>query len=119
VDEYVKVLTANGWEVNKIYLGKSKSHHFRYNFFNRVFQEEDAMLPRIRFFKSRTENLVRSIELAPVKQGQNGFEKDKSSERNKKIAQEDATHLSEAFDTLIHGALKEFAKRTIPFVGIQ
>jgi hypothetical protein len=119
VDEIVRVLEENGWIVNKEYVGQAKSHHWRYNFFNRVFQEEDPMLPRIRFFKTRTEPLIRSMELAGVKQGTNGFEKDKAPERNKKIPAEEATHLSEAFDTLIHGALRSFAKRGSVYVGIK
>lgn len=119
VDEIVRVLESNGWTVNKVYLGQAKSHHWRYNFFNSVFQEEDPRFPRIRFFKTRTEQLIRSMELAGVKQGQNGFEKDKAPERNKKIPAEEATHFSEAFDTLIHGALVSFAKKPSVYVGIK
>lgn len=47
------------------------------------------------------------MQLAGVRQGKNGFEKDKRSEANRLIPQEDATHLSDAMDTLYIGKFQQ------------
>ena len=44
------------------------------------------------------------MQLAPVKQGKNGIQKDKSSERpDSGVAPEDATHFSDALDIPVMG----------------
>jgi hypothetical protein len=103
--EWVRILRKNKWQVTEKYLGQEKSHDWRYQHFNKMFREEEPTYPRVRFFKSRCEPLLRSLMLAQTKQGPSGFEKDKSSEKSKIIKPVDATHFSEAFDTLIHGFL--------------
>jgi hypothetical protein len=50
------------------------------------------------------EYLILSMEQAGIIYGRNGFEKDKSKERDPEFPQEEATHISDAADTLFIGS---------------
>ena len=56
--------------------------------------------------------------MAPVKQKEKEFAKDKASERSELVPQQHATHFSEAFDCLMQGLFSEIIskKRYIPLM---
>jgi hypothetical protein len=101
IDEYVKELTLLGWRVNAIYIGQTSSHHNRFLLWELLLRGDDSRFPKILFNRSNDSEGVLSMQLAGLKQGKNGFEKDKSSERSKTIPREQATDLSDAADTLV------------------
>lgn len=96
-------LRANGWVVFPRYIGQQPRHDTRYRMWEAVLKEGDARFKPVRFNRENCKNLLTSMQLAGVRIGKNGFEKDKRSEANKLIPQEDATHLSDAMDTLYIG----------------
>lgn len=101
LDEFINVLQNRGWTVNSINIGQTKQHEFRYLLWNDILAESGKYSP-IRFNAHNTEYLVISMLQAPVKQGKRGFEKDKSSEKDRiNTPQEEATHFSDAADTLV------------------
>lgn len=103
IEEVIKVFRKNGWQVNSVNLGQTKPYELRFRLWNDILAENDkATFKPIRFNKRNTEFLIISMKQAPVKQGLRGFEKDKKSEKDRiNTPQEEATHFSEAADTLV------------------
>lgn len=104
-----RVLKKNGWVVKAIPMGRPMSHNKKYEFINGCLAGTNR--PAIRINKENNENLIASVENARVKEGRNGFEKDKSTEKyrvSKEVDDIEAelaqrTDLSDALDTLIIG----------------
>ncbi|UZR95938.1 hypothetical protein [Chondrinema litorale] len=99
-DEWCNALMEYGWEVNRIYMGQAPSHKSRYTLFQKTFAEDEEKLSKFRINLNRNKQLIVSLQGAGLKQGKTGFEKDKTPEKDPKVKPEDATHGSEALDTL-------------------
>ncbi len=107
LSEVIRVLHKNGWTVNRVNIGAAKTHEYRYLLWDSILTESDSRLPKWRFNGHNCQYLLTSMHGAPTKQGRKGFEKDKSSERAT-TPQEEATHFSDAIDTLVvykHGTV--------------
>lgn len=91
-----------GWLVNQLYKGQAPSHHDRYLFWSVFLKGEDKRLPKFVVNKTNCSDLIISIQHAGVKQGRNGFEKDKRPERQKNAIHQHATHYTDAADTLYY-----------------
>lgn len=102
-DEVVKVLELNGWKVRHQYIGQAPHHHDKYLLSAKTLQGNDPNYPKQRFNKSNNKYLLLSMNQAPLKQGKKGFEKDKSSEWKLLNLREEATDLSDAWDTTNYG----------------
>ncbi|SDK35104.1 hypothetical protein SAMN05421823_102528 [Catalinimonas alkaloidigena] len=101
-DEWVSILQAAGWQVNRHYIGQASSHHSRYLLWQLGFSGD----PRVDEFSYNRGNCHQwqvSCENAPVKQTNGSFGKDKGSEKDPSVKPEDATHFSEAGDNLWWG----------------
>lgn len=104
-----KVLRSHGWNVIEVAMGRPMSHNKKYEFLNGCFA--GTQRPFLRINKENNEYLIASMENARVKEGRNGFEKDKSQEKarvSKEVDDIEAelstrTDLSDAFDTLVIG----------------
>lgn len=104
-----KILRDHGWNVIAVEMGRPMSHNKKYEFMNGCLA--GTQRPFIRINKENNENLIASIENARVKEGRNGFEKDKSTEKyrvSKEVDDIEAelaqrTDLSDAFDNLVIG----------------
>lgn len=96
-----ETLRSRGWMVNSIYCGQAPSHDRKYELWGAILKEQDPRLPTFRYSRTHCENLETSMINAGVYQGSKGFQKDKRPERDTDVAPEDATHLSDAVDTLI------------------
>tara|TARA_R110002096_G_scaffold129211_7_gene277924 strand:+ start:5047 stop:6714 length:1668 start_codon:yes stop_codon:yes gene_type:complete len=101
----------NGWRVVEEFIGRAPGHENKYEFINLLLRETEPRLPRFRYSKTNCANWEVSVLNAGAKTSNRGFQKDKSPERNKKLPAEDATHLSDAGDTLLfakfHDSLSE------------
>jgi len=106
-DEFQKVMEQNGWSVNRIYVGQAPHHAVKYVFMDQLLKEETQSLPRVRFNAENCKYLIISIQQAAVKEGRNGVEKDKTPERNQHAIDEETTHFSDAFDTLVYFKFKD------------
>jgi hypothetical protein len=107
--QFSKILVTAGWRViPKTVSGRNASHDDKYLLINRILRNtadeiHDPKLPLIQINKDSCKELIISMQQAPAKQGRQGMQKDKSSERKKDFPQEEATHFSDAFDMLIWG----------------
>jgi len=101
-EQVEKVLRDAGWAVNSIYIGHVPSYESRYYLWASALTGHDE-LPIPLFSMPKCRSLVLSMQLAGVVQGKHGFEKDKRAEKSRTIPQEEATHLSDAADILLHG----------------
>lgn len=101
-DEVINILRSRGWTVIPVYIGQAPSHHKRYLFWG-IALSDDKRMPHIQINKHNSKVLLISMLHAGVKEGRNGFEKDKRPERNTNIDQSETTHPSDAADTLLYG----------------
>lgn len=117
-DEVQEFLIDKGWTVNMHYTGQAPAHEDKYRLISMILEESVPDLPKLRFNEHNCKSLLLSMKLAGVKQGKNGWHKDKSSESNKKIPAEEATHPSDSLDMLVWGRCKAmFAKKPDDFMG--
>lgn len=114
----IEVLEKNGWTVTPHYIGQAPSHHSKYLLWQYAFSG-DPRLPFPKFNRSNCKYLIISMEQAEVKQGKDGFEKEKKHEKNKAIPQEETTHHSDAADTLYIGQFANDLKQHKDFYDIM
>lgn len=101
---YQRVIEAfkrNGWHVNDIYTGQAPPHEVKFEFINLMLREAEEDLPKLRYSRTHCAQWELSALNAGLKQTPRGFRKDKSPERDKNVKPEEATHLSDAGDTLL------------------
>jgi hypothetical protein len=98
--DFADQLIKFGWTVNLLSKGKREPPHFKkYQFFYDVFK--GGVHPvSILFNRFGCKEVLNSMLLAPAKDGKNGIEKNKASERNAALAPVDTTNFSDAFDIL-------------------
>lgn len=114
-DEVCKKLIENCWKVNRIYCGQAPRHETKKMFFEKLFREDPHNnLPTCRLNQERCKYLIVSIEKAEAIDGRDGVkkQKDKSSEKSSKIPAEEATHGSDAFDTLVYFRITKGVQRS-------
>lgn len=102
-DDWNKLLKKAGWKVSWSYIGATPDPGKRFQLWANALDEQNPDYPFIRFNKVNCEHLLISMQLAPIKEGYRGFQKDKSSERSDLVKDEDATDYSDAADTLLWG----------------
>lgn len=102
-DEVIHHLKEGGFHVNEKYIGKAPSHNVKYLFFQKLYGQTNSRWPLVHMNRIACDPLVTSIDNSGVRQGKNGFEKDKRAEQDPNAKQEETTHLSDAHDTLLFG----------------
>ena len=100
-DEVIRVLQSRGWYVDEKYIGKPVAHKLKQFYWDLALKGQKYLFPT--FNRFNCEYLILSMEQAGIIYGRNGFEKDKSKERDPEYPQEEATHISDAADTLYIG----------------
>jgi len=102
VDKVIATLRQRGWRVNhKNPKNTYVPHRLKYRVWEKVLDERgnrDQRFPRYRHNVVNAYESYYSMSKAPIKQGKDGFEKDKSSEKDPKLEQWKATHLSDCAD---------------------
>lgn len=104
-----KTFQAHGWRVVMKYMGQQMKHSEKHLLINRLLkgQVEGGLTPRLN--EENNEALIIALEGAEVRQGSNGFQKNKAGE---KLAEsetdllEHRTDGTDAFDTLVIGMNK-------------
>ncbi|EKB02659.1 hypothetical protein HMPREF9711_03121 [Myroides odoratimimus CCUG 3837] len=96
------ILYKNGWTVHLLAKNVAPTHADKYLLINAMLKETESNLPVIRINEHNNTDLIIALERAEAKEGNLGVEKNKSSERNKSLPQEHATHLTDAFDYPIY-----------------
>lgn len=106
-DELMQELTALGWSVTPNYIGQASKHDLRYKLFGRVYAEDDPNTKPIRINRTNCASLIISIEGAATYENAKGHQKDKRPEGNPSVLPEQATHHSDAHDTLYIGVFQD------------
>lgn len=101
----------NKWEVVDKYYGKEPSHTIKYEFWLEMLKGGNEKLMPFRFNINNNEDWYISMKSAKSRQGKEGFEKDKSSERDETIPAQHATHGTEATDCLLIGRFRSKIKQ--------
>lgn len=97
------------WSVQEEYIGQTPAPDMRYEMWGKLLKDSNPM--KFRYNRMNCEHWEVSCMNAPLKQDGDKIKKDKSSEKKKpgkreySVPQEEATHLSDAGDTLLHGML--------------
>jgi len=114
VDQWLKVLSKNGWRVTRVYIGRTPNHDKRMILASNVFDDNNLDVINVRFNSVNCNFLLISMQMAGTKEGRSGVEKDKGSERDPNVADEEATDFSDSFDTLLWGIVyKLLSKKSI------
>lgn len=99
------ILTARGFNVTPVYIGKPVRHDIKHTWFDRAFKGDPEFLyPQ--FNADNNEYLLIAMDQTGIKQGRNGFEKDKDPEKKEDSVErpdEYKTHITDAWDTLYIG----------------
>lgn len=99
-DMIIARMSKHGWRCVKKKTADIE-HWERHKFINEVLDEHGQTFPKIKIQKIKNKDLIIALESA----GMIDRKKDKSSER-KAIAQEHATHFTDAFDYLVYHCFK-------------
>ena len=98
----IELLTNNGWSVESItHRGMEPPQHDKYLLWINILKGEDGRFPKVIFNGKNCKFTLISMNNTRVMERSGKFEKDKSSERSKKILPEEATHFSDAADKRI------------------
>lgn len=109
MDITISTFRQNGWEVRPVYIGHVPKPHIRYEMWGLLLNSarRPASMPSVRFNRVNCKNLLTSLRLAGAVQGEQGFKKDKSAERDINADQSHTTHYSDACDILLSGRLHQ------------
>jgi hypothetical protein len=101
-ERFAEVLQKRGWRVIRQPLGDA-GHLARHQFISELHREEDPRLPIVRYNAHNCKDLRIALESTPMV----GDKKDKSSERNRLLKQEHATHGTDAHDYRLWWGLRD------------
>ena len=104
-DTVCRVFTKRGWRVTAEYVGQPMKHTLKHMYIDLAFKGDDKYLFPT-FNRHNNDYLILAMEQAGVKIGRNGFEKDKSPEKEADTPEnpdEQKTHITDAWDTLFIG----------------
>jgi hypothetical protein len=104
-DLIIRVLLQHDWNVTAVYIGNPMRHDEKHALIDLGMKGDPRYLfPKFNLFNN--EYLKLALEQAGVKQGRNGFEKDKTLEKledSVDFPDEQKTHITDAWDTLYIG----------------
>ncbi|MDU1906410.1 MAG: hypothetical protein E6772_16695 [Dysgonomonas sp.] len=104
-DTVIKYFEMNGWSVTPVYIGQQPKHEWRHEKIDLALKgDPDYLYPSFNLLNN--EYLKIAMEQTGIKQGKDGFEKDKSPEKlpdSPEYPDETKTHITDAWDTLFVG----------------
>ena len=103
-ERVMRILRSHNWEVSQRTEGGANPRHLeKYLLWNLSLPGKDTKYPFILFNLENCEQLKISMENSKTIDKDGVISKDKSIERRQSVPPEDATHLSDAADTIIYG----------------
>lgn len=90
-----KYFAANNWTAEIHAFKKATDHVSRHNFLTEIFDEIDPQFPKVRINENLCKNFTIVLQITDIK---DDYTKDKTKERDPNFPQEQAPHLSDAFD---------------------
>lgn len=116
---FCKLLRQAGWIVHDISRGKYPSHMYKYLLWYKLLRSNGSEVPTIEFNKHNCKELLISMLQAPAEQKSGRVGKDKESEKNKNIPQEEATHLSDTADLIVCDLLEDVLSNRPEFIDMM
>lgn len=103
-DQLIACLYKAGWTVSVVnYPGKEPPHHEKYLMWTNILNENNPAMLTVRINGNNCRCLIIAMNNTKVREKDNKFEKDKSSERKSSgVPQEEATHSTDAADKIIY-----------------
>ena len=83
------------------------THKDKWGLINTALSENDLRYPKIRINEANCPNLKTALFSTPIRNTMGKLEKVKESERNDKIDQKTATHITDAFDYVYYQLYKD------------
>ena len=115
--EFVRLLREAGWKVEVKKLGRVPGYRTRYLLAHELLAELDPAQPRLRFNKYHCKEVLLAMQMTEIKQGKNGIEKNKTSEKLKSVPAEEAPHFTDTFDLHLLSIDDTLIKPTADFSG--
>jgi len=109
--QFISRLRSNGWKVNELNIGMPINDQDMYLLWYRILKEDEESILHVRINRHNCPHLIRSMQNTPIKMGNKGMEKDKSSERSNVTPQEEATHFTDTADNHILSIGKELLEQ--------
>lgn len=116
--EFCKILRRAGWIVHDVSRRKYPSHMYKYLLWNKLINSNGSDVPVVEFNRHNCKELLVSMLQAPAEEKRGRIGKDKNSERNDNIPQEEATHLSDTADMIVCDLLEDSLTGRPEFVGM-
>lgn len=119
--DIVEGLEERGWTVHEMYINQALNHEVKYNFLYNLLAENNTYDWCVRMNRDNCKYLLLSMFQAQSRISNKGVKKDKRPEHDPKFPQEEATHYSDAFDTLAIGTIlsgKDYGSIVNTFSGI-
>lgn len=115
-----KIFREEDYQVTMVYVGQAPKHDWKHLMIDRTLKGDPEFLwPQINLYNN--EFLKIAMEQTGVRQGKNGFEKDKTPEGTEDTPDNPdqyKTHVTDAFDTLWYGLNFYFAEPNATFGGV-
>ena len=108
-----------GWKVHDVSRRKYPSHMYKYLLWNKLVNSDGVELPKVEFNRHNCKNLLISMLQAPAEQKSGKVGKDKGSEKNLNIPQEEATHLSDSADLIVCDLLEDSLSMRPDFIDMM
>ena len=92
----------NGWTVEIVsFKGKEPPHHEKYLLWGNILKENNEQFPKYRINGNNCKYTIIAMNNTRVIEKDNEFKKDKRSEQNASIPQEEATHSTDSVDKIV------------------
>lgn len=120
-EQFIERVEKRGWTVNQFrHGGQEPPQHDKYLLVNMMLKGNLEKFPLIRFNGDKCKTLIGSMNNTRVIQDGNGkFKKDKSSEHNKHLPQEMATHFGDCLDKYLWTKFGHLLKSNSTFVSAR
>lgn len=105
-DEVTDTLSAAGWVVIPMYIGKSRNHEDRYRMWGHLLSNSGKYDIDFRINRENCDKLILSLYQAQAELRKDGFGKDKKTEQDPNFPAEESTHYTEALDHMVWGMLE-------------
>jgi len=116
-EQAIDRFTRNGWTVkHEVHKGMEPPQHDKFLLWMNILQGNDPKFPKVIFNGKNCTYTLISMNNTKVLDKNGKFEKDKTSERKKKILAEEATHFSDAVDKRIWTKYGDKLRKTSTFV---
>lgn len=105
-DDVMKTLRAADWVVIPMYIGKAPEHKDKYRMWGDLLKQSGKYKKKFLINRENCDKLILSLNQSQAEIKKDGFGKNKKPEQDPNFPADEATHYSDALDTLVFGLLE-------------